>query len=368
MARASANRVRQRREARGFSQIGLADRASLTRQSIGAIEAGRATPAVDVALRIARALDCRVEELFGSEAEAAVLATEPTHPDTAGRVTLAHIAGRWVSYPLVGDGVRLSADAVVRHRTRGMVDVEPVRPASEASDNLVLMGCAAGLGVLADRLNSRRGSGRFLWFPRSSTAALESLVKQHTHLAGVHLVDAKTGEANVADVRRVVAGESIALVALAKWEAGLVLRPADVKRIRSVADLGRRGLRLVGREPGAGAQRLLERELRSAGLPLGLGRNRQLCASGHLEVAHAVSLGAADAGVATRDAAMAFGLAFVTLAEERYDLAVPVSALGEPRIGRLFDVLVSGGFRRELSALGYDVRCSGQRVAEIHPA
>jgi molybdate-binding protein len=184
----------------------------------------------------------------------------------------------------------------------------------------------------------------------------------------VHLVDAKTGEANVADVRRVASPEPITLVTLARWEVGLVLRPADARRIRGAADLGQPGLRLVTREPGAGAQRLLERVVRLAGHPLALARNPHLRASGHLDVARAVAMGAADTGVATRDAAMAFGLRFVTLAEERYDLALPVSALADTRLARLCDVLVSASFRRELSLLGYDVRCSGERVAEVHAA
>jgi molybdate-binding protein len=79
-------------------------------------------------------------------------------------------------------------------------------------------------------------------------------------------------------------------------------------------------------------------------------------------------MGAADTGVATRDAAMAFGLAFVPLAEERYDLALPAATLADRRISRLFEVLVSGGFRRELTVLGYDVRGSGERVAEVPAA
>lgn len=367
MGTAPPNRVRELREARGLSQATLAERSRLTRQSIGAIEAGKATPAVDVALRIAGALDSHVEELFGAPERPERLATEPAASPFGGRVALAHIGGRWVSHPLGEDGLRLSADGVaVEGHAPGQV--EPLRSPAEARTNVVVMGCAAGLGVLADRLNARSGPGRFLWLPRSSTAALDALARGHTHLAGVHLVDAKTGEANIADVRRVACAEPITLVTLARWEAGLILRPGDARRIRGAADLGQPGLRLVTREPGAGAQRLLERVLRAAGLPLALVRSPQLRASGHLDVARAVAMGAADTGVATRDAAMAFGLCFVPLAEERYDLALPVSTLADPRVLRLCDVLVSASFRRELAVLGYDVRCSGERVGEVRAA
>jgi len=385
MTERAESRVRAVREQRGLSQVALATAAQLSRQSIGAIEAGRTLPAVDVALRIARALDVNVEELFAPSPSEAALWTEPTAAGLSGRVALANIAGRWLSYRLDAGAVRSSADALVtsngseqgteRQRSAAVrVRVEPLRTPAEARDNVVLMGCALGLGLLADRLNSRSGPGRFLWLTRSSTDALGALAAQQTHLAGVHLVDTKTGEANVADVRRLVGRASLgvtgalALITLARWEAGLVIAPHNAKGIRSVADLGRRGLRLVVREAGSGARRLLEAELRKAGLPRQIASEALLQASGHLEVAQAVSMGAADAGIATRDAALAMGLGFVPLAEERFDLVLPLEALADARLARLLDVLSSSAFRRELGCLGYDVRASGARVAELSAA
>jgi molybdate-binding protein/DNA-binding XRE family transcriptional regulator len=363
------NRVRERREARGLTQIVLADQARLTRQSVSAIEAGRAVPSVDVALRIARALDCQVEEIFAGPAAETVIDAEPAAAQGRGRrVSMAHIGGRWVSLPLAGEGLRLSADGIVAGAGAGRVQVEPVRSPSEVRENVVVMGCAGALGLLCDRLNSRAGAGRFLWFPASSCAALEALGRRRTHVAGVHLVDARTGEANVPDVRRAVPDQTLVLVTLARWQAGLVTRPEDAARIRSVEDLGRRGVRLIAREAGAGAQRLLERELHRVGVPIEAARGARLKASGHFDMARAVAMGAADAGIATRDAAAAFALRFVPLAEERYDLVLSTELLADPRIERLFDVLVSAAFRRELDCLGYDVSSAGTRVAELRVA
>lgn len=358
---AEPNRVREVREARGLSQVALAAAASLTRQSVGAIEAGRATPAVDVAIRLARALECRVEDLFGP-APADAVTPERTGEAPGGRVALAHIGGRWVSFPLVGGELRLSADAV----DAGGPAVELVRGEAEARENFVMMGCAAALGLLADRLHARSGAGRFVWLDRSSTAALAALAAEQTHLAGVHLVDGGSGEANVPDVRRHAGAGTVVLTTLARWEAGLVAAAGNPKRIRGPADLGRRGLRLVAREPGAGARRLLERALRGAGLPRALASEARVQVRSHLEVAAAVAVGAADVGVASRDVAIARGLHFVPLAEERYDLAVPLAGMDDPRLQRLFNAMTAAPFRRELAALGYDVRNCGDRVAEVH--
>lgn len=362
------NRVRERRESRGMSQMALAAAASLTRQSVGAIEAGRAMPGVDVALRVANALDSTAEELFGELRAETHIAAEPVGAPRAGRVALAELAGRWVAYPLSGGEIRISADGIARVATAGQVDVEPVRPVSEATDNVVVMGCAAALGLIADRLNARNGPGRFIWMPASSTKALAALAKRQTHVAGVHLVDARSGEANVPDVRRHAGPEPVVLVTLARWEAGLLVAAGNPKKLRGASDLARRGLRLVSREVGSGARRLLERELRAAGLSEKLAGKPHLLAAGHLEVAQAVSIGAADVGIATRDAAIAFGLHFIPLAEERYDLVLPLPAMDDPRIRRLLDVMTASAMRRELASLGYDVRSCGDRVAELSAA
>lgn len=362
MTAASPNRVRELREARGLSQMALAVAVSLTRQSVGAIEAGRATPAVDVAIRLGQALGCPVEELFGACASEDII-PDATIGASGGRLALGHIAGRWVSYPLSAEGMWISADAIAASPGHG---VELLRPGAEARDNLIMMGCIGAMGLIAERLNACPGAGRFLWLGRSSSAALEALAADRTHLAGVHLTDDSTGESNVPDVRRHGIPAAIVLTTLGRWEAGLVVAAGNPKRIRGVADLGRRGLRLVVREPGSGARRLLERDLLRAGLSLQLGDAAVV--GSHLAVADAVALGAVDVGVATRDVAILRGLHFVPLAEERLDLATPLALIDDPRIQRLFNAMTAAPFRRELRALGYDVAGCGERVAEVPAA
>lgn len=361
------NRVREHREARGWSQSVLAAAVQLSRQSIYAIEAGRTSPAVDVALKLSRVLGCAVEELFADALIEARFNAEVVGDVAPGRVALAHIAGRWLCYSLAGGGMMRSADGLassVSKRGQHMA-VETLRPSAEARENIVLMGCAPALGLLADRLNARPAQGRFLWLTRSSTSALEGLAHRQTHLAGVHLVDAKTGEANLPDVRRLGSKRALVVITLARWEAGLLTAAGNPKRISCVAQLAGKGLRLASREPGSGARRLLDQELREAGLAITIARRASVHATSHVEVAHAVALGAVDAGIATRDAALSFGLGFVPLAEERYDVVVARDELSDPRLVRLFDAMTAAPFRRELAALGYDVSQCGTRVAEI---
>jgi molybdate-binding protein/DNA-binding XRE family transcriptional regulator len=360
------NRVRELRKARGLSQRALAAAANLTRQSIGAIEAGRAVPAVDVALRISRALGFSAEELFGGGFEEPLVSTVPFETPRSGRVALAWIGGRSVSFPLDSSAIGTAADGLVERAAKGALAIRPIRPLAETRENLVVMGCASALGLLSARLNEARGPGRFLWVERSSAASLAALAQGKAHLGGIHFPRAETDEADLAALRRSTAKTPLVVVALAHWEEGLVTAAGNPKKIRGGGDLGRPGIRLVSRERGSGAQRVLERELRRAFLRFPPAQSGTIRARGHFDVARAVAMGAADAGVASRDAALAFGLGFVPLAEERYDLVIPLALFEDRRVERLLDVMTSLAYRRELSALGYDVRATGSIVARLH--
>jgi putative transcriptional regulator len=60
-------RLRERRQAVGWTQEQLAERVGVSRQTIISIETGRYMPSLPLALRLARAFRCRVEDLFTLE-------------------------------------------------------------------------------------------------------------------------------------------------------------------------------------------------------------------------------------------------------------------------------------------------------------
>jgi len=63
------NKVRELRARHEFTQIELAKRAGVTRQTIGFIEKGEFSPSITLSLRLAQALDCDINELFWLEGE-----------------------------------------------------------------------------------------------------------------------------------------------------------------------------------------------------------------------------------------------------------------------------------------------------------
>ena len=84
-------------------------------------------------------------------------------------------------------------------------------------------------------------------------------------MAGLHILDAKTGESNLPYLRRHLQGDDYSVVTFAAWEEGLVVRAGNPKRIRDVDDLLRPNVVLVNREEGAAARMLLDQRLEALG-------------------------------------------------------------------------------------------------------
>jgi putative transcriptional regulator len=61
------NRVRELRSAREWTQEHLAEAVGVSRQSIISIERGRYIPSLPLALLLARAFECPVEQIFALE-------------------------------------------------------------------------------------------------------------------------------------------------------------------------------------------------------------------------------------------------------------------------------------------------------------
>ena len=61
------NNIRQKRVLSNLTQEELAEQVAVTRQTIIAIEKGNYSPSVILAIRLSKALSCKVEELFYEE-------------------------------------------------------------------------------------------------------------------------------------------------------------------------------------------------------------------------------------------------------------------------------------------------------------
>lgn len=62
-----ANRLNELRAERGLTQAALAELVGVSRKTINTVENGVFVPSTLLALKLARALDCRVEDIFSVE-------------------------------------------------------------------------------------------------------------------------------------------------------------------------------------------------------------------------------------------------------------------------------------------------------------
>lgn len=365
------NRMAAIRRERGISAVALASQVGVSRQTIYAIEAGSYVPNTAITLQLARALDVAVEDLFALEAEApleqkrsveVLAAGTSMRPGQAlrlcrvGKKTMAVYASPVPSYLPAADGVLLEAEGKAKATIQSFEDEDA--PAKR----LLVAGCDPGISVLAQ--HAARDAGiEIVAAGCSSLQALKWLREGKVHIAGSHLRDEATGESNVAAVRRVFPRGGYRMVTFAAWEAGLVVARGNPKDIRGVADLGRPDVTLINREAGAGSRFLLDHHLRLCGVGAQQVRGYHDIARGHLPAALHVYAGKADVCVATSAAARAFGLDFLPLASEQYDLVIPRRYDNLPTVQTLLDLLNRARLRRQLEALGgYDTSCTGQVV------
>jgi molybdopterin molybdotransferase/putative molybdopterin biosynthesis protein len=367
------SRLGQVRKSRGVTVSELARRSDVTRQTIYAIEACTYVPNTEVALKLARELEVTVDELFSLQAGTSKapesLAAEllsPAAPAKGQPVRICQIGSRWVSVPVSASPYYLpEADGIIKKagRTPGYADLVVFAKEEAAQKRLVMAGCDPATALLS-RMVEKISGVEIVSAAASSKLALTWLREGKVHIAGSHLEDPKTGEFNLPFIRKAFPDGDFCVVTFAQWEEGLVIASGNPKHLRKVEDLARKSIRFVNREPGSGSRSLVDRLLEKAGLEARRIQGYDRIAYGHLAAAYAVLSGDADACLATRSAAQTFGLDFVPLKSERYDLVMRRRTADLPAAKAFIDVLHRATLRRKLEVLaGYDTSQTGTIVA-----
>lgn len=196
-----------------------------------------------------------------------------------------------------------------------------------------------------------------------SLGGLIAVARNEADICGTHLWDEVTGEYNLAFVQRILPNRAVMLLTLVHRLQGLILSRGNPLGLSALGDLGRPGLRMVNRQAGSGTRVWLDVQLRNAGVNASEIDGYEDEEATHLGVARTIAEGRADVGLGISAAASAYGLDFVPLGQERYDLVIPLELWNTPSLKSLRQVVGSDAYRDAVLALGgYDVTETGNEL------
>ena len=267
---------------------------------------------------------------------------------TSGAIPCSKVAGKWLFPRHELDLWVLSGLA----RPAGMIAADPPPIVGGSQDDLLewtLRESGSGLASLTE------GTAR----------GVDRLQRGEVIAAAIHFhgdeVSAVSADANIAAVRATPGLHDAVLVGLARREQGLLVALGNPKHLHSLPDVLATGAQMAVRQPGAGAQMLLEVLLMRAGAGhKDLRRLEPPCLTGP-DLAAAIRSGKADCGVATRAAAKSAGLDFVALLWENFDLLMRQRSYFRPPIQALIGFIGQKRLKQRAADLtGYDTTPAGQ--------
>ena len=363
-------RVKAYRQSKGWSQARLAHKIGIKRQAVYDIESGRYLPNTAVALKLARQFGCRVENLFVDESarnkEPVVMVEKSLSP----RISTARIRGRLVGFPLDESGVMAdtltSADAILSDTE---THAELLCPPALLEKTILLMGCDPAFGILSAHMGRSAADCRLHSRFATSHLALKRLGQGYTHIAGSHLHNTGSHEANVTAASRKLPEDNGMVVGFSTVEEGLVVARGNPLKIRGIHDLTRSDVRFVNRDAGAALRVLLDDLLRKAAIPNTAVNGYENMVYSHTQGAWKVRFGIADAALGLRVIAHAFDMDFLPLDAVRCDLVIPADMMELSPVKVMLDILQTRIFQKELRTIpGYDTGMTGKIIARLNQA
>ncbi len=195
-----------------------------------------------------------------------------------------------------------------------------------------------------------------------SMGGLRALRQSQCHIAASHLLEENEQQYNFKAVESEL-NETPAIVNFCQREQGLIVAKGNPKGIKTVADLGKKGLRIANRALGTGTRLLLDLELKKAKLDPQQLAGYQNELPSHLDVGLEVSSGKADIGPGIRIVAHLLGLDFLPLRWERFDLLIPKDRFFEKGVQLFLGLIHDDKFKSLFPPnSGYKLETSGKVV------
>lgn len=290
------------------------------------------------------------------------------------RARLGAVGGKLVAVPLAkGASVITSfvkADGIIDipQNSEGCeagdtVRVRLLRPMEEVENMLVVTGSHDPLIDEAADFLRREFGGSVASTHVGSMGGITAIRRGEAHMGGCHLLTEADGSYNISYLRKYFKPGEVKLIRCVDRVQGIMVPKGNPMNIQSVKDLAREGVRFVNRQKGSGTRILLDYLLKRDGVNAEdiYGYTREEFT--HTGVAAIVAAGSGDAGLGIYSAAQLYGLDFIPVYNEEYDLLVLSSAFESEGVQRFLQVLRSDAFRARLEEMGgYGVKAPGEII------
>jgi len=194
-----------------------------------------------------------------------------------------------------------------------------------------------------------------------STDGLKALNKGYTDIAWSHLFDPKTGDYNIPFLSNYLPNMKPVVVNLFCRDIGFLVAPKNPLGIHGFEDLARKEIKFINRQKGAGTRVLLDHNLKRLRIPSSQIHGYEKEVYTHLEVGISILSKEVDVGIGTIAVSKFFGLSFIPITTESFDMILDQPTFFEKGVQALVEVLNSDEFRKRITKLGnYDFKNSGK--------
>ncbi len=280
------------------------------------------------------------------------------------RVRMGYVDGKLIASPLSrGAGVVSSfmkADGILEvpqglegYEAGSTVSIRLLRPLEELKNTLVAIGSHDPLLDEVSNLLHRKNPSLYMASSHvGSMGGIMAVRRDETHMAGIHLLDEKDGSYNTSFVKKYFSKGGVRLVECVGRTQGIMVAAGNPKNITGIQSLMQPGMRYVNRQKGSGTRILIDYLCKKENIDTSkiYGYDREEFT--HTSVAAQIASGSADAGMGIYSAAQLYGLDFIPICIEQYDLLIPDSAWETEMVQEIINILKSKEFSEKLQAMG----------------
>lgn len=248
-----------------------------------------------------------------------------------------------------------------RATARMFVVNEVILSEPPAKDQLVVLSSDdPALNFLFSRVNDKMNRNYIYTIPVGSLDALIFLRDKFSDIAGCHLFDPFTKTYNLPYIHHLFSDEEMVLVNFVGREQGLYVEKGNPLNITGLTDLTRGGITFKNRNRGAGTRVWFDQQLKLINMrydDISFSPGEALT---HTEVAKSVAAGLANAGLGIYSVSRAYGLDFIPLFTEQYDLVMRKEMFDSPQFQPVIEMLGSQPIKDFIVRLGgYSVGTMG---------